>query len=630
MQGRGRDAEFLGGVGDGEQFALGLVGVGLVAGDGVVEAQGLHAGGGEGQAAGGAPALPVEDPGDRRVGVVDSEAADEVDGVLVGADRGLAAPASDGQFGERAALPADEQVGVAGVVVAHDGDLHVIDQGPQQLLAVAVGGRGRVPDLVQVVPECADAGAFGVGQGAGAGLLAAGEFGLGGGEFGQCLLPGGLQAAGDEPVVRVDGLVAALGAAGVVTGAFDLAAVLVEGGVVGVFEVFGGGEAGGERLGGQRGQERVGDGGVERDAADVQVTGATAVDDRGGALAVVARGGLGRALVEHGEFTAAGPAGRQALEQGAALPDGTGAGLVGCGTDVLADLRKVGLVGVPVDVALVVVADQDLPLAAGDGLVAGAHGAVLAEVGVRAGAAVDVGAGVGRVGQNGVDGVVGRLDPRDLRALAGGGGVAVALERQREVLLAQPQPDLAHRADLAEPAERRGDHPGDRLVRVAADLAFPLGPDQADGQRAAQLAARGLVADPAVEPGPQGVQLGLGHGALQPEQHPVVEHPRVVDAVGVGDQRVGHPGQVQQPVPVGVVAREPGDLQSEHDPDVAERDLPGQLGEPGPARCRRAGHPQVGVDHADPGPRPAERDRPLDEAVLPGGRLPVALDLGQG
>ena len=36
------------------------------------------------------------------------------------------------------------------------------------------------------------------------------------------------------------------------------------------------------------------------------------------------------------------------------------------------------------------------------------------------------------------------------------------------------------------------------------------------GRPAAQLAAGGLVADPAVEPGPQQVQLGLAHRALQP------------------------------------------------------------------------------------------------------------------
>ena len=89
---------------------------------------------------------------------------------------------------------------------------------------------------------------------------------------------------------------------------------------------------------------------------------------------------------------------------------------------------------------------------------------------------------------------------------------------------------------------------------MPADLAVGLAPDQPDRQPAAQLAAGGLAADPAVEAGAQDVQFGLGHGALHAQQHPVVEQARMVDTVGVGDQRVGHPGQVQQPVPVGVVA----------------------------------------------------------------------------
>jgi hypothetical protein len=43
-------------------------------------------------------ALPVEDPGDFRIGVVHGEAAHEVDGVFVGADCGLWASQRDGQF----------------------------------------------------------------------------------------------------------------------------------------------------------------------------------------------------------------------------------------------------------------------------------------------------------------------------------------------------------------------------------------------------------------------------------------------------------------------------------------------------------------------------------------------------
>jgi hypothetical protein len=50
----------------------------------------------------------------------------------------------------------------------------------------------------------------------------------------------------------------------------------------------------------------------------------------------------------------------------------------------------------------------------------------------------------------------------------------------------------------------------------------------------------------------------------------------MVDAVGVGDQGVADSGQVEQPVPGRVVPRQPGDLQRQDDPDLAEGD---------PSRC---------------------------------------------
>ena len=88
VQGGWRGAEFLGGVGDGEQLSLFGVLAGLVAVDVPVVAQALHAAGGERQVPCGAPALPVEDAGDGRVGVVPREPPDQADGVLVGSDRG--------------------------------------------------------------------------------------------------------------------------------------------------------------------------------------------------------------------------------------------------------------------------------------------------------------------------------------------------------------------------------------------------------------------------------------------------------------------------------------------------------------------------------------------------------------
>ena len=81
-----------------------------------------------------------------------------------------------------------------------------------------------------------------------------------------------------------------------------------------------------------------GDGGVDRDAADPQVPGAAAVDELAGAGAVVAGRGFAFAVVVDGEFAPAGPAGGQPLQQGAALPQRAGAGLVRFGR-ILAPIR---------------------------------------------------------------------------------------------------------------------------------------------------------------------------------------------------------------------------------------------------------------------------------------------------
>jgi len=78
------------------------------------------------------------------------------------------------------------------------------------------------------------------------------------------------------------------------------------------------------------------------------------------------------------------------------------------------------------------------------------------------------------------------------------------------------------------------------------------------------------------------VQLGLGHRAFEAEQQAVVEVRRRVDAVGVGDQRLGERAEVEQLMPVGRGAREPRGLEREDQADVAEPDLGDQFleGEP--------------------------------------------------
>ena len=53
----------------------------------------------------------------------------------------------------------------------------------------------------------------------------------------------------------------------------------------------------------------------------------------------------------------------------------------------------------------------------------------------------------------------------------------------------------------------------------------------------------------------------------------------MVHAVGIADQSVGHTAQVEQLVPVGVVAGQTRDLQAEDEADVTESDLCGHASE---------------------------------------------------
>jgi hypothetical protein len=131
------------------------------------------------------------------------------------------------------------------------------------------------------------------------------------------------------------------------------------------------------------------------------------------------------------------------------------------------------------------------------------------------------------------------------------------LQRNLEPFGAEPEPDAADRAHLGKARKDGTDGGDDGLIRVEPDLAVGVTPDEADRQTAAELAACGLVANAAVEAGPQHMQLGLAHGALEPEQKAVVEQGRMVDAVGVADQGIGKAGKVDEAIPFGVVAGKP-------------------------------------------------------------------------
>src|SRR5258707_9458984 len=84
--------------------------------------------------------------------------------------------------------------------------------------------------------------------------------------------------------------------------------------------------------------------------------------------------------------------------------------------------------------------------------------------------------------------------------------------------------------------------------------------------------------------------FGLAHGALEPEQEAIIEEGWMIDAICLADQRVGEAAEVDEAVPIGVVARQARDLESEHEADVGECDLGGEAGgTPTPQKNRTRG-----------------------------------------
>jgi hypothetical protein len=184
----------------------------------------------------------------------------------------------------------------------------------------------------------------------------------------------------------------------------------------------------------------------------------------------------------------------------------------------------------------------------------------------------------------------------------------------------------------AELGELRKDQPHHRLdLLVGVQGCLPRRSAHVAGrQRDGQLPPPRLGLLAGQHPLLEQVQLGLAHRPLQPKQQPVVVVHRVVDAVGVGQQRTRQRAQLQQLVPVGARARQPRHLDAQHQPHVPHGDLGDQPLEAHPAGRAGPRLAQVLVDHQHPRGPPAQRDRPLHQGVLQPGRLPMAEHLLAG
>lgn len=234
---------------------------------------------------------------------------------------------------------------------------------------------------------------------------------------------------------------------------------------------------------------------------------------------------------------------------------------------------------------------------------------------------ISVSARIDGVGENMMKGGVGGRGPTDV-------GERVGLGGEGEFLGAEPEPDLACATDLGESVKDGADGADDGFVGMETNIPVGFAPDKADGESSAEFAASGLVADASVKAGAQDVEFRLGHGALEAEDQSIVKIGGVIETVAVGDEGVGHTTEIEETIPVGVIAGEARDFQAQDDADVGQRDLGGQTIEPGSIDFARSGTSKVLVDDDDARTRPAEGEGPIDEFVLAVGGFGIAFQLG--
>ena len=213
-----------------------------------------------------------------------------------------------------------------------------------------------------------------------------------------------------------------------------------------------------------------------------------------------------------------------------------------------------------------------------------------------------------------------RDDPSDLSGRA-------RLRREGQALTAEPKPDLTHRSEFGETIKYGANRASNRFIGMKAYFAIGIAPDKAHWESTLEFTALRFVSNAAIESCTKNVEFRFAHGALQAKNQSIVEQRRMVHPITVTDQCVGNDAQVQQAIPIGVIARQPGNLQPEDDPDPAESDFGGHAGKSGAIDNARAGYAEVLVNDKYLLFGPTEVTRPLNQCVLTCCGFPMMFDL---
>src|SRR5215467_5476023 len=101
----------------------------------------------------------------------------------------------------------------------------------------------------------------------------------------------------------------------------------------------------------------------------------------------------------------------------------------------------------------------------------------------------------------------------------------------------------------------------------------------------------------------------------------------MINPISITDERVGQATEIEQTVPIRIIARQSRDFQAEHDAHLAEADLGGHAREAGSLGKAGAGNTEVLIDDLHLIASPTEPRGAFGQLVLTGSGLAIMLDL---
>src|SRR5689334_17870317 len=303
--------------------------------------------------------LPIENAGDDGVGIVDCKTAYQRHRVFVGAHwRGAATRHIEIDLGKSAAAP--PQCQVRAILIFVDGNNHLFEQSTQQLFFVACRRGRRPPYLPQIAAKSEQTTSLVSAEHSGTALFASRQLRFGSLQFAQQLLPFGFEPACDQTVIRIDSAITALGALRFIACALDREAPLGQRPIMIGLDPHGGGQGSFDAQWRECRQHGLRHRVVDLDGADVKAVEAASILNPFAGAVITRRGGA--AGVVGAQPASAVSADGKTLQQGGSLSHGTAARLMGTRMRIGADAGAIGLIGAPVDEALMVVWDEHRPL----------------------------------------------------------------------------------------------------------------------------------------------------------------------------------------------------------------------------------------------------------------------------